>query len=53
MTRSHLAIAASVILLHSRPNPLRTRAVVPSEPAGPGKDRIALARKRAVLMLAI
>jgi len=53
MTRSHLTMAASVILLRCRPNPLRTWGKALSARAGPGKARVALARKLAVLMLAL
>ena len=53
LTRSHLTMAASVILLRSRPSPLRAWGLALSARAGPGKARVALARKLAVLMLAL
>ena len=51
LTRSHLTMAASVILLRCRPCYLKAWGVALSERAGPGKARVGLARRLAVLML--
>jgi len=53
LTRTHLTMAASVILLHCGPSRLSTWGKAIAERAGPGKARVALARKLAVLMLAM
>lgn len=52
LTRSHLTMAASVVLLRCPQSPLYEWARALSERAGPGKARVALARKLAVVMLA-
>ena len=51
LTRSHLTMAASVILLRCRPCYLKEWGSAVAERAGPGKARVALARRLAVLML--
>lgn len=53
LTRTHLTMAASVILLHCGPSRLKIWGKAIAERAGPGKARVALARKLAVLMLAM
>jgi transposase len=53
LTRSHLTLAASVILLHCPGNHLYAWGQSLVQRAGPGKARVALARKLAVLMLSM
>lgn len=53
LTRSHLTMASSVILLRCGPSRLKIWGKAIAERAGPGKARVALARKLAVLMLAM
>jgi transposase len=53
LTRSHLTLAASSIINRCGPSPLKAWAQALAERAGPGKARVALARKLAVRMLAI
>jgi len=53
LTRSHLTLAANVILVRCRDNPLKRWGIALAERAGAGKARVAVARKLAVLMLAI
>lgn len=51
LTRSHLTMSASVILLRCRSCYLKEWGSAVAERAGPGKARVALARRLAVLML--
>jgi len=53
LTRSHLTLAASSILSRCRPCYLKEWGQSIASRAGPGKARVALARKLAVTMLAI
>ena len=53
LTRSHLTLAASTIITRCRPNSLKAWATALSARAGPAKARVALARKLAVVMLAV
>jgi transposase len=53
LTRTHLTLAASIVILRCRPNRLKLWAQAVAERAGKGKAKVALARKLAVLMLAI
>jgi len=53
LTRSHLTLAASSILNVASDGPLKAWGKNIAERAGPGKARVALARKLAVIMLAV